>query len=134
YPRINVPHPNPQGVWIPESTCYDIKVSSRYAHILAGTEPAQATAQQSSLECLPSHIFRTPLQGSLYHRIKFKPLVSKDKLRRLLDAHGVRLQVPLDHLLRSHLGVARVSEITSERGHFHVYDVAVPEGQRFFGG
>lgn len=134
YRRVNKPHLNPTGVWLPESTCYDIKVSSRYAHLLANTQQAAPTAQQASVECLPSAIFNEPLHGTLNHRIKFKPLVSKDKLRRLIRQQAQRLPGPLSELLNSHLGTARITSITSEEGHFRVYDVAVPRGQRFFGG
>jgi GDPmannose 4,6-dehydratase len=74
------------------------------------------------------------LTGSVYHRLNYRPLVSKDRLRRLLLEHQRELPPPLARLMDSHLGVARISAITSDAGRFHVYDVAVPQGQRFFGG
>ncbi|MBI4670616.1 MAG: GDP-mannose 4,6-dehydratase [Chloroflexi bacterium] len=134
YQRFNAPHTSPTGLMIAAATCYDVKVSSRYANQLAETQPASPIRQQPSVECLPSDIFASPLEGNIYHQIKYKPLVSKERLRRLLGKREIKLPVPLDQLVHSHLGVARITAISSETGRFHVYDVSVPNGQRFFGG
>jgi GDP-D-mannose dehydratase/intein/homing endonuclease len=132
--RINGPHLSPTGLLIPTSTCYDIKVSTRYIRQLSQSPEHQNGWLQTSLECLPSTIFRRDMEGVCYHRIKYKPLVSKDKIRRLIEAHQLTLSNQVDKWVASSLGVARITEITSEEGDFEVYDLSVPEGQRFFGG
>ena len=134
YRRVNKAHPSPQGTIIAESTCYDIKVSTRYAALLGEGKEHQSHWQQTALECLPSTIFRRAMEGKCFHRIKYKPLVSKDKVRRVVTEAGILLPDHLEALLNSGLGMAKVTDITYEDGVFHVYDVAVPKGQRFFGG
>lgn len=134
YQRVNAPHSSPTGVLIAEATCYDVKVSTRYARLLTESAKHQATWQQTPLECLPSAMFEEDMRGECYWQIKYKPLVSKDKVRQLAATHGLTLTKPLDKWVKSSLGVAKITEITSERGDFAVYDLSVPEGQRFFGG
>lgn len=134
YRRINEPHLSPAGLLIVEGVCYDIKVSTRYARLLIESADHQAHWNQSPLECLPSAMFEEDMRGECYWQIKYKPLVSKDKVRRLAATYDLTLTSPLDTWVRSSLGVAKITEITSERGNFAVYDLSVPEGQRFFGG
>lgn len=74
------------------------------------------------------------MSGECYWQIKFKPLVSKDKVRQLAATRELTLSEPLDTLVQSSLGVAKITEITSESGDFSVYDLSLPEGQRFLGG
>jgi GDPmannose 4,6-dehydratase len=69
-----------------------------------------------------------------FHRIKYRPLTSKEKIKRLVETHQLVLSKPIDMWLESSLGVAKITEITSETGAFEVYDLSVPEGQHFFGG
>ena len=134
YQRVNAPHPGPNGNPIKESVCYDIKVSTRYARQLAPRAEHRSIYQQTSLECLPSAIFQEPLQGTLYHRLKYKPLVSKDKLKRLVAERDMPLPEGLARLVDSRLGVVKITSITHEDGRFHVYDLSVPGNQKFFGG
>jgi GDP-D-mannose dehydratase len=134
YRRVNAPHLGPQGTLLPEATCYDIKLSTRYARLLAESAAHQRHWNQSSAECLPSAMFQHDLQGSCYWQIKYKPLVSKEKLKHLLSARQVELASPLNKWIESPLASARITEITSESGDFSVYDLSVPHGQRFIGG
>lgn len=134
YSRVNPPRLSPQGTLIPEATAYDIKLSSRYMRHLLDDVEHETDWQQSSLECLPSFIFREAMEGICYHHIKYKPLVSKQKLKRLIQEYNLTLPEPLDRLVHSNLAVVKITDIRCERGRFHVYDVSVPEGQRFFGG
>ena len=134
YRRVVAPRLSPQGTLLAESTCYDIKLSTRYARLLAESATHQRHWNQSPAECLPSAIFQHDLQGSCYWQIKNKPLVSKEKLKRLLTARQVRLTSPLDTWVNSPLASARITEITCESGDFSVYDLSVPHGQRFIGG
>jgi GDP-D-mannose dehydratase len=134
YPRVNGPHPSPTGLLIPQSTCYDIKVSTRYTRLLNQSPVHQNSWQQTSLECLPSAIFQQDMAGRCYHRIKYKPLVSKDKVKRLAEQYQLTLSDPVDRLVDSTLGVAKITEITYQDGDFEVYDISVPKGQRFFAG
>lgn len=134
YRRRNKAHLSPQGTLIPEAECYDIKLSTPYAKLLSEAKTWNPHWQQTALECLPSAIFRQAMEGICFHKVKYKPLVSKGKAQRLVREAGIQLPEYLEALLQSGLGMAKVREITSERGEFHVYDVAVPEGQRFFGG
>ncbi len=134
YSRVNPPRLSPQGTVIPEATAYDVKLSSRYMRHLLDDVEHETDWQQSSLECLPSFLFREAMEGICYHHIKYKPLVSKQKLKRLIQEYNLTLPEPLDRLVHSNLAVAKITDIRCERGRFHVYDVSVPEGQRFFGG
>jgi GDP-D-mannose dehydratase len=134
YRRVNTPRLSPQGTLLPEGDCYDIKLSTRYARLLTESAPHQRHWNQSPAECLPSAIFQQDLQGSCYWQIKYKPLVSKEKLKHLLTTHEVRLSSPLDKWVESSLAAARITEITNEGGDFSVYDLSVPNGQRFLGG
>jgi len=134
YHRRNKAHLSPQGTMIPEAVCYDLKLSTRYARLLSGKGELNRQRQQTSLECLPSAIFRQAMEGICFHKVKYKPLVSKEKVRRVVKRAGIQLPEHLEALLQSRLGMAKVREVTSEEGEFHVYDVAVPKGQRFFGG
>ena len=134
YRRRNKAHLSPQGTMFPEATCYDLKLSARYARLLSDAKTWDPRWQQTSLECLPSVIFRQAMEGTCFHKVKYKPLVSKEKVRCLVKETGIQLPEHLETLLQSGLGMAKVREVTSEEGEFHVYDVAVPEGQRFFGG
>ncbi len=134
YRRVNAPHPSPQGTLIKESVCYDIKLSTRYAHSLAPRAEHNLLSQQTSLECLPSAIFQKALRGSVYHRVKYKPLVSKDRLKRIMIERNILLPEELARLVDSRLGVAKITSITSEVGRFCVYDLSVPGNQKFFGG
>ena len=134
YRRVNKAHLSPQGKVISEATCYDIKVSTRYASMLGEAEPHRPCWQQTALECLPSAIFRQALEGKGFHRLKYRPLVSKEKVRRVVAESGVQLPKHLEALLQSGLSVAKVTQVMHVDGVFHVYDVGVPEGQRFFGG
>jgi GDP-D-mannose dehydratase len=134
YRRVNAPHPSSTGLLIPESTCYDIKVSTRYARLLTQSPEHHNGWQQTSLECLPSTIFQRDMEGKCYHLIKYKPLVSKDKVKRLAEKYQLTLTKPGSIWVNSSLGMAKITEITSESGDFAVYDLSVPDGQRFFGG
>ena len=134
YRRVNAPHLSPTGLLIPESTCYDLKVSTRYTRLLTQSPDHQNGWQQTSLECLPSTIFRQDMEGTCYYRIKYKPLVSKDKAKRLTEQHQLSLSNPIDKWVDSTLGVAKITEITSEDGDFEVYDLSVPGSHRFIGG
>mgnify|MGYP005834231493 CR=1 FL=1 len=134
YRRVNASHPSPTGLLIPETTCYDIKVSTRYARLLTQSPEHQNGWQQTSLECLPSTIFQRDMAGKCYHHIKYKPLVSKDKVKRLAEKYQLTLTKPVNVWVDSSLGMAKITEITSESGDFEVYDLSVPGGQRFFGG
>lgn len=134
YRRVNAPHPSPTGLLIPESTCYDIKVSARYARLLTQSPEHQNGWQQTSLECLPSAIFQRDMGGKCYYLLKYKPLVSKDKVKRLAEKYQLTLTEPVNTWVDSTLGMAKITEITSESGDFEVYDLSVPGGQRFFGG
>jgi len=134
YRRVNAPHPSPTGLLIPQATCYDVKLSTRYARLLTDGAAHNPGAQQTSLECLPSFIFRQAMEGTCFHKIKYKPLVSKEKVRRTAVEASLSLPESLEAWLDSGLGVAKIVSITCEEGNFTVYDVAVPAGQRFFGG
>jgi len=46
----------------------------------------------------------------------------------------LNLAQPLAKWVTSTLGAAKITEITAEDGDFEVYDLSVPNGQRFFGG
>jgi len=74
------------------------------------------------------------MEGKCYHLIKYKPLVSKDKVKRLAEKYQLTLTKPVSIWVNSSLGMAKITEITSESGDFAVYDLSVPDGQRFFGG
>ncbi|HEX6554786.1 MAG TPA: GDP-mannose 4,6-dehydratase [Ktedonobacteraceae bacterium] len=132
--RVNGPHLSPTGLLFPKSACYDIKVSSRYTRLLSQTPQHQNGWLQTSLECLPSAIFQRDMEGICFHRIKYKPLTSKEKIKRLVETHQLVLSKPIDRWIESSLGVTKITEITSEIGAFEVYDLSVPEGQQFFGG
>lgn len=132
--RINAPHPSPTGLIIPESTCYDVKISTRYITNLTTTPEHDATWQQSSLECLPSSLFRNVMEGRCYHKIKYKPLVSKSKIRQLIAEYNITLPVQLQAWLDSTVAVAKITGLSYQDGEFSVYDVSVPEGQCFIGG
>jgi GDP-D-mannose dehydratase/intein/homing endonuclease len=132
--RIIKPHLSPTGLLIPESTCYDIKVSSRYTHLLGQTPDHQSGWQQTSLECLPSIIFQEDTENVCYWHFKYKPLVSKEKIKSLIEKNQCTLSGSKDNWIASSLGVTKITEITSETGHFEVYDLSVPGGQQFFGG
>src|SRR5262249_11319316 len=106
YHRVNRAHLRPTGLLIPESTCYDIKVSMRYTRLLTQSPEHQNGWQQTSLECLPSAIFEQDMAGTCYHRIKYKPLVSKDKVKRLAEQYELTLAHPVDKWVDSTLGVA----------------------------
>lgn len=134
YRRRNTAHPSPQGKMIPEAVYYDIKVSTRYARLLSGKGKWDRRWVQTSLECLPSVIFQKEMEGICFHKIKYKPLVSREKVWQITKEAGIQLPKHLENLLQSGLGVAKVREITTMKGQFHVYDVVVPNGQRFFGG
>ncbi len=132
--RVNKPHLSPAQLLIPESTTYDIKLSTRYAQALTVSPVHQPSWQQSSLECLPASLFEGPMAGVCYWQIKHKPLVSKDKVKRLTKDRGIQLSPRIERWVDSTLGMAKITSITFEDGDFEVYDISVPEGQRFFGG
>jgi len=134
YKRHNPAHLSPQGVMIPPADCYDIKISSRYIKRLLGDGKHLRHWKQSALECLPSAIFREAFENICYHKIAYKPLASKDKVKSLAEQHNVELPPHLKALLNSSLGVVKITSIKKEEGEFWVYDISVPEGQRFWGG
>ena len=134
YKRHNPAHLSPQGVLIPPADCYDIKISSRYIKQLLGDGKHLKHWKQSALECLPSVIFRKAFENTCYHKIAYKPLASKDKIKHLAEEHNVELPPHLKALLNSPLGIVKITSIKKEEGEFWVYDLSVPEGQRFWGG
>jgi len=134
YRRVNAPHLSPTGLLIPQATCYDVKLSTRYARLLTAGPVHSPVAQQTSLECLPSAIFRQSMEGKCFHKINRKPLVSKAKAQRIAAEAGIQFPERLQALLNSRLSMAKIVNIACEEGNFHVYDVGVPAGQCFFGG
>jgi len=134
YQRQNPAHLSPQGVIIPPADYYDIKISSRYIRRLLSEGKHLAYWKQSSLECLPSYIFRDVMEGICYHKFAYKPLVSKDKVKKLVEEHNLNLPPHLKALVKSSLGVVKITSIRRQEGAFWVYDLSVPQGQRFWGG
>ncbi len=125
--RQSPAHATPQGVMIPPAVRYDIRVNS-------GKSGHPAGGRQSATGCLPSAIFRRAFERAGCSEIALKPLISKDEAKRLAEEYGVELPPHLKALLNSTLGVVRITSIGREEGEFWVYDISVPEGQRFWGG
>lgn len=115
--RINKAQLSPTGLLIPKTVSYLVKVS-----------------KQSYLESLPSALFEHDFAETQGQRIDSKPLVSKRKIKRIVNDQHLNLAQSLTKWVKSTLGAARITEITSEDGDFEVYDLSVPNGQRFFGG
>ncbi|MBA3530895.1 MAG: GDP-mannose 4,6-dehydratase, partial [Ardenticatenales bacterium] len=132
--RVNAAHTSSAGLLFAESTCYDVKLSSRYTQLLGQDPNYQTGWQQTSLECLPSTMFERDMARICYCQINGKPLVSKDKVKRLVEERQLDLSPGIDRWVQSTIGMAKITEITYEDGDFDVYDVSVPEGQRFFAG
>jgi len=115
--RIKKAHLSPTGLLIPKTVSYLVKGS-----------------KQSYLESLPSALFEHDFVGTQDQRIDCKPLVSKREIKRIVNDQQLNLAQPLAKWVTSTLGAAKITEITAEDGDFEVYDLSVPNGQRFFGG
>ena len=132
--RFNKAHMLPQGIIMPDSWCWDIKVSASESNNFVKHGNVSTKYRKNLARCLPTRIFKNIMQGKSYWKIKYRDYVSKDKIKEICKEYDITLPSHLYSLVHSNIGCTRIRSITKLDCPTLVYDVSVPGTQRFIGG
>lgn len=126
-PRFNKEHLSPQKTIIIDSYCYDLIYNSINADKILGNSCNRKRFKNLNSNCLDINVLKKiePKNYKRYYCSK-KKAFGKDKIKTDNDK--------LNRLLNSALHIVRIKSIEKIKDCIDVYDLHVPETQRFVGG
>jgi GDPmannose 4,6-dehydratase len=127
--RYNKPHRLPQGTVIQGAWCYDLKFSGHNRDFLLGEVIDRSKFLQLNQDLIPGKTFRKLADKVGLKAIGVKKSISKDRALQFANS-SERLKA----LCNGDVHIVRVKSIEKLDRTMMVYDLHVPETQRFVGG
>lgn len=127
--RYNKPHRLPQGKVMQGAWCWDLKFSGRNRDILLSETVDRSKFLQLNQDLIPGKTFRKLAGCEGAKIIKTKKSISKNRALRFANQSE-----RLNALCNGDLHIVRIKSIEKLDRKMLVYDLHVPETQRFVGG
>lgn len=126
--RYNKAHLSPQKTLIKGSTCYDLIYRGRNADLIKGISVDRSKCKSLNQDLIDGNLFRSLASGHA-SLIKNKKSISKNRVVK-----APNIDCKLKKICESDLHIVRIKSIEKKDASIMVYDLHVPETQRFVGG